>query len=103
MDTVIETDEAAALWQAVRRHLERIRKPIFAELRDYPQPIAGCDQQFNHLSEQRDGIFRELERLDAIRNQRRAPGDETVAIDAFIAASPFIDDAAGQKIRSAVT
>ncbi len=99
MDTVIETD-AAALWQAVGRHLEGIRKPIFAELRNYPQPIAGCDQQFNHLLVQRDGIFREIQRLEAIRNQRRAPGDEKAAIDGFIAASPFIDDAAARKIRS---
>ena len=99
MDTVAETG-AAALWQAVGRHLEGIRKPIFAELRNYPQPIAGCDQQFNHLSAQRDGIFRELQRLDTIRNQRRAPGDEMAAIDGFIASSPFIDDAAARKIRS---
>lgn len=99
MDTVAETD-AAALWQEVGRHLEGIRKPIFAELRNYPQPIAGCDQQFNHLSAQRDGIFRELQRLNTIRNQRRAPGDEMAAIDGFIASSPFIDDAAARKIRS---
>ncbi len=101
MDTLIETGAAVPVWQAVRRHLEEIRKPIFAELRNYPQPIAGCDQQFNHLSEQRDSIFRELERLDAIRNQRGAPGDEMAAIDKFIASSPYIDEAAAQNIRAA--
>lgn len=103
MDTVIETGAAAPLWRAIGRHLEGIRKPIFAELRNYPQPIAGCDQQFNHLSQQRDSIFGELERLDTIRNQRRAPGDEIAAVDAFIATSPFIDPAAARKIRFAET
>ena len=103
MNTPMETDAAAPVWQAARRHLEGIRKPIFAELRNYPQPIAGCDQQFNHLSDQRDRIFRELERLDAIRNERRAPGDEMAAIDEFIRSSPFIDAAAARKIRAAVT
>ncbi len=102
MNTLTETDPAA-VWKAIRDHLEDIKNPISAELRNYPQPIAGCDQQFNHLSERRERIFRELDRLDAVREAGDAPGDgprSGDAIEAFIASSPYIDAAAAAKFRA---
>lgn len=105
MNTLTETDPAA-VWTAIRGHLEDIKNPISAELRNYPQPIAGCDQQFNHLSERRERIFRELDRLDAVRDAGNAPGDGSRSsdaieeIEAFIASSPYIDAAAAAKFRA---
>ena len=35
----------------IRDHLESLRDRIYRDLRDYPQPIAGCDEQYRFLSE----------------------------------------------------
>ena len=37
------------------------------EIRNYPQPIAGCDVQFNWLCEQRDAIAQKIVQLSARR------------------------------------
>jgi hypothetical protein len=38
---------------------DRVREAIAS----YPPPIPACDEQFNHLLEERDRISRELSRL----------------------------------------
>ena len=86
MKTLTETDPAAAIWSAIQAHLETIKRDKFRELRSYPQPIAGCDVQFNRLAEERDAIFRELERLDIARRD----GDPA-AIDEFLRTSVYFD------------
>lgn len=35
---------------------------LAAEIRHYPTPIAGCDDQFNYLCEKRDVLAREVAR-----------------------------------------
>jgi hypothetical protein len=50
-----------------RRGLEERKRAIAAEMRAYPQPIAGCDAQYQHLSDQRAAIARELSRLARAR------------------------------------
>ncbi|MGD9721593.1 MAG: hypothetical protein AB7O59_06105 [Pirellulales bacterium] len=42
---------------------ERLR--LYAEIRNYPTPIAGCDQQFNYLLEQQARVNGELARVRA--------------------------------------
>ncbi len=95
-----ESDPADPAWTAIRGHLEGIRASVHKELVAYPQPIAGCDVQYQHLSEARDGLSRELRRLDAIRGAGAAGRGGASAIDAFIRSSPYIDDAAARKIRA---
>ena len=51
---------------AARTQLTRERERVLAELRAYPPAVPACDAQFNYLLEQRDGLGRELGRLDAI-------------------------------------
>ena len=36
---------------------------IYQQIKDYPTPIAGCDEQFNFLISERDKLQRELERF----------------------------------------
>ncbi len=72
-------------WRRVRDHLENLKKPIDAEIRNYPSPIAGCDAQFNHLIERRAEIAGELARLDAMRDD----------VERFVASSPVIDGFTG--------
>ncbi len=71
----------------IRRGLDDRKRTIAAEMRAYPQPIAGCDAQYQHLSDQRAALARELSRLD----RARAAGDQ--AIDAFIQSSTAKENA----------
>ena len=43
-------------------HLENERHRINEEIRNYPMPIAGCDEQFSYLLEERARIAQELDR-----------------------------------------
>ncbi len=79
---------AAAKWEAVRRHLEGVSASVAADIRGYPTPIPACDAQFNHLLEQRRALSRELARLDAARNDGSSTAED------FVRASPVLDDAA---------
>ena len=74
-ETSATAETARSPWTEIEVHLERARRSILAEIRNYPPPIAGCDQQFNHLLEQRDRIARDLRRLAALR--RYHPASET--------------------------
>lgn len=76
---------AETTWQAVRDHLLREKNRIIAEIRDYPPPIAGCDAQYQYLTERRRLIARELVRLEAA--ERSGPG----ALDDFIRSSAILD------------
>jgi hypothetical protein len=82
-----------AMWAELKDHLESARRAILEEIRHYPPPIAACDQQFNHLLEQRDRISGELGRLAAAREASARQQAEVDALDDFIAASPCLDAA----------
>ena len=45
--------------------LAAAKAALCREIRNYPQPIAGCDVQFNWLCEQRDAIAQKIARLSA--------------------------------------
>lgn len=49
---------------ALRAALEARRREVFAQIAAYPAPIAGCDQQFNHLLARRDALTAALNGLD---------------------------------------
>ena len=53
-------------------HLRKARYELMAaqemltdDIRTYPTPIAGCDEQFNHLMAERSRVTAALDRLDA--------------------------------------
>lgn len=41
------------------------KQRLYQEIRNYPTPIAGCDQQFNYLLEQQAAVVAELRRIRA--------------------------------------
>jgi hypothetical protein len=43
--------------------LEAEKQRLYEEMRHYPTPIAGCDQQFNYLLEQQAQVVAELYRV----------------------------------------
>ena len=51
--------------QTIGRALEAEKRRLYEEIRNYPTPIAGCDQQFNYLLEQQARIVAELNRIRA--------------------------------------
>jgi hypothetical protein len=83
-------------WVTIERRLIERRRAIARQIRTYPPPIAGCDQQFNKLLEDREAMSREIERLAQLR---AGPGDAAIALDTFVASSKWLDGADMQAIR----
>ncbi len=90
------TNRPESVPNEIRRGLEDRKRSIATEMRGYPQPIAGCDAQYQHLSDQRAAIARELSRLD----RACAAGDQ--AIGAFIDSSTVLDQETRRRLRAAL-
>ena len=46
-----------------KRAVEALLGNIYLQIKNYPTPIAGCDEQFNFLLAERDRLRDELEQL----------------------------------------
>ena len=79
---------ATELIEATRIHLAEAKGKISEAIRNYPPPIPACDQQFNHLLEERHRLGATLRRLDAIKEQIFLPREQLEAIQALIRESP---------------
>jgi hypothetical protein len=92
MQSPAEARESAEAvpWAELEDHLEGARSAILAEIRNYPPPIAACDQQFNDLLEQRDRIADEQSRLASIRRDSLNRETDLRALIDFIDASNCI-------------
>lgn len=66
-DSEATPERAAAVWQDAKQRLEEERAAITAEIRSYPPPIPACDQQYNHLLEQRRCVLAALRELETLR------------------------------------
>ena len=58
-------------------------------IRDYPTPIAGCDEQFNHLLEHRDRVIIHLRRLDDLGKDGAVPDHVIQEIASFMESSAY--------------
>lgn len=58
--------ELALRCRRLRAELEAQHLAVVRDLRAYPGPVAGCDQQFNALLARRDQLSRDLSRLTRI-------------------------------------
>jgi hypothetical protein len=59
-----QQDSPTAARERIRSQLENEKQRLYEAIRNYPRPVAGCDQQFNYLLEERSRIVQELNRLD---------------------------------------
>ena len=75
----------------IRRRLQSERMRIDEEIGSYPAPIAGCDQQFNHLLAQRTALKGELTRLAALEGQSLSAEETIRSVAEFIQASAGLD------------
>jgi hypothetical protein len=89
-ESSVRAEVARSPWTELEHHLENTRRSILAEIRNYPPPIAACDQQFNYLLEQRDRIAGELSRLASIRRDNSTKKTDVKAVIDFITASDCI-------------
>lgn len=94
-----KADWTAPIWAVLREHLESVKAPINRAIRDTPPPIPCCDARFNHLLEERSGIARELNRLEALSSQDVEPGHEAGAIADFLRSSAYIDADLARTVR----
>ncbi|MCE2489554.1 MAG: hypothetical protein J4G17_06225 [Anaerolineae bacterium] len=58
-----ESESISGRGQQLRQELLQARAGVLAEIRACPPAIPACDEQFNHLLEQRDALGRDLGRL----------------------------------------
>ena len=91
-------DVVRSAWARIRAHLENQRDRINDEIGRYPTPIAGCDQHFNYLLEQRRGISAECRRLNAAENQSLSAEDPVKVLDDFIGSSHTIEQGTASAI-----
>lgn len=56
-------DSVLALWSELKSYLERRSNELSEEVRNYPTPIARCDEQLTKLIEQRTRAIHQLKRV----------------------------------------
>jgi hypothetical protein len=88
-------------WAEITSYLEAKKRALYAEIRSYPTPIAGCDQQFNYLLEQLAHVSADLAR--ALGHMAEpAEGESLSTFQSFLDSCQCIDDATRQALTSGV-
>ena len=60
----VAAEPVCAAWAALKRHLEARSAGLSAEIRNYPTPIAHCDEQLTKLIDQRASALNLLKRMN---------------------------------------
>ena len=84
----------------IRELLESRKTRLFEEIRLYPTPIAGCDQQFNYLLEQQALAVRELAAAREIVALGTTDGNVLRRLADFVISCFSIDDESKQRLLS---
>ena len=86
-------DFILSIWQDIVSCLEERDKQLWEEIKHYPTPIAGCDQQFNYLLEQQNAILRDLGQARSAYSDVANHEDAVETITRFITSSCLEKDA----------
>jgi flagellar biosynthesis chaperone FliJ len=92
-----------AAWSELKSYLERRSRELHEEVRNYPTPIARCDEQLTKLIEQRTRTNDNLRRVIDAGPAQSGHADQRwlAALDAFIAdPQSATDDETEIAIRS---
>jgi hypothetical protein len=89
-----------SLWQEISALLECQKEQLFRQIRSYPSPITGCDQQFNFLLEEQARISQEMSRMRTAMQSCLSGGDARAILEEFLRTSTCVDDEAAGKIRA---
>jgi len=71
----VDSELISSLCGALRKYLERQVELLNEEVRNYPTPIARCDDQLTGLLEQRASAAAQLQRLHLLGDQDLARAD----------------------------
>jgi hypothetical protein len=96
----LDSAELESMRNEIKLHLEELRRPLAAEIRNYPTPIPRCDAQFNHLYEQQARLARDLDQISALAGTSLKREDTIELIERFIASAPYTDDGGEREFRS---
>lgn len=84
----LDAEWIASLCAALRVYLEREAAALSEEIRNYPRPIARCDDQLTGLLERRAETLAQLQRLGSLTEQDLARADcvalAAKLLDAFL-------------------
>ena len=94
-----QVDFVKSIWGRLRVHLESKKDRIYQEIKSYPTPIAGCDDQFNHLLEQQTDVRDEWARLKKAESESVTAEDAVKIIDEFLRSSNHIHPDEEESIR----
>lgn len=61
-----DSDLLTVLLGELQQHLQRRSRELKEEVRNYPTPIARCDEQLPKLIEQRNEVVRRSQAIDAV-------------------------------------
>jgi hypothetical protein len=96
-------DAVVAAWSELKIYLDRRSKELSDEVRNYPTPIARCDEQLSKLIEQRAGAINQLKLLLQAEPARSGPFGRRrlAALDAYLMRPyPIADDEREVALRS---
>jgi hypothetical protein len=98
MNRQLQRTLVATAWEKIRGHLEDNRHRVREEIKNYPRPVPACDQQFNHLLEERAGISQELAWTAELSMATPEHEDAIRLVEEFIRSSRYMDEEAKQRI-----
>lgn len=96
-------DPVVAAWMELKIYLDRRSKELSEEVRNYPTPIARCDEQLTKLIEQRAGAINQLKLLLEAAPTRSGPlgRSRLAALEAYLMLPrAFPDDEIETALRS---
>jgi len=96
-------DPVVAAWSELKIYFDRRSKELSEEVRNYPSPIARCDEQLTKLIEQRSGAIDRLKLLleAAPTRSGRLGRRRLAALEAYLMLPPvFPDDEIEIALRS---
>jgi hypothetical protein len=91
------------LWGEVKEFLKRRGEMLNSEVRNYPSPIAGCDEQLTDLLERRAKAVRDRRRVDALAEQSLSRDDYAALIREFIEAPNYSRDETEGNLKARLT
>ena len=97
--TSAAADIARSSWLEVAACIEQRNQRLYEEIKHYPTPIAGCDQQFNYLLEQQARTVAELAQARQANELVAVHNEPLAVLASFLESSICIDDATKEQIR----
>lgn len=94
---------AIAAWSELKSYLERRSQELSEEVRNYPTPIARCDEQLTKLIEQRTRAIDQLKRLNEAHPEQSSLADRRgfATLEGFLAdPQTFPDDETEATLRA---